>query len=60
MKKNVLEYLEQTTKKFPDKIAIIDSKKEITFSDFQHKALNFSTHLLQITPPPRKVLFFIP
>ncbi|MDP2538703.1 hypothetical protein Q5I06_02755 [Helicobacter sp. faydin-H76] len=52
MKKNVLEYLKQTTEKFPDKIAIIDSQKEITFRDFYTKALNFSTHMLEITPPP--------
>lgn len=59
MKKNVLEYLKQTAQKFPNKIAIVDTQKEITFSDFYTKALNFSTHMLEITPPPRKDLIFI-
>lgn len=52
MKKNVLEYLKQTAQKFPNKIAIVDAQKEVTFSDFYTKALNFSTHMLEITPPP--------
>lgn len=52
MKKNVLEYLKQTAQKFPNKIAIVDTQKEITFNDFYTKSLNLSTHMLEITPPP--------
>ncbi|QKF73473.1 AMP-forming adenylation domain superfamily protein, putative D-alanine:D-alanyl carrier protein ligase [Aliarcobacter faecis] len=38
MQKNVLEYLENTVKKFPNKIAIIDEKSSISFEDLQHHA----------------------
>ena len=35
MQKNILEYLENTVQKFPNKIAIIDQNNSITFSDLQ-------------------------
>lgn len=38
MQKNVLEYLENTVKKFPNKTAIIDEKSSINFLDLQNHA----------------------
>lgn len=45
MQKNVLEYLENTVDKFPNKTAIIDEKSSITFEDLQHHAKCIATSL---------------
>ncbi|MEA2017882.1 MAG: AMP-binding protein, partial [Campylobacterota bacterium] len=38
MQKNVLEYLENTVNRFPNKTAIIDEKNTISFLDLQNEA----------------------
>lgn len=45
MKKHVLEYLEDTVKKFPNKIAVIDEKEIINFIDLQQQAKNITYYL---------------
>src|SRR5574344_1149010 len=45
MKKNVLEYLEDTVKMFPEKIAIVDEKDSITFTELQKQAKNIASYL---------------
>ncbi len=45
MQKNILEYLENTVQKFPNKIAIIDQNNSITFSDLQKKSQNIAAYL---------------
>ncbi len=45
MQKNVLEYLEDTVKKFPNKIAIIDEKNSINFGDLQKEAKCIASYL---------------
>ena len=45
MKKHILEYLEDTVKKFPNKIAIIDEKNSINFIDLQQEAKNITSYL---------------
>lgn len=39
MKNSVLCYLEETAKKFPDKLAISDGNLEVTFLEWRHQAL---------------------
>jgi D-alanine--poly(phosphoribitol) ligase subunit 1 len=45
MQKNVLEYLENTVQKYPNKTAIIDEKSSISFEDLQHHAKCVATTL---------------
>lgn len=43
MIKNVLEYLQSAVKKYPDKVAIIDEKKSLTFSEIDSAAKRIAT-----------------
>lgn len=43
--KNILEYFELTTEKFPDKIGFTDSKREATFAETMSKAKRIGTYL---------------
>ncbi len=45
MQKNILEYLENTVKRFPNKIAIIDEKASINFEDLQKEAKSIASFL---------------
>ncbi len=45
MRNNVLEYLENTVKKFPNKIAILDEKSSISFEDLQKEAKSIASFL---------------
>jgi D-alanine--poly(phosphoribitol) ligase subunit 1 len=47
MQRNVLEYLEKTVDRFPDKIAIEDETGTVTFSELKQKALAISGYLLE-------------
>ena len=38
MQRNVLEYLEESAKRFPNKIAYTDENVEVTFSEFKSRA----------------------
>ena len=49
MQKNVLEYLENTVKKYPDKIAFSDEKKSYTFLEFQMAAKRLATSICSKT-----------
>ncbi len=37
IKHNLIEYFEETSNKFPDKMAVIDVNEELTFSQLQKK-----------------------
>lgn len=45
MQKNVLEYLENTVQKYPNKTAIIDEKSSINFEDLQNHAKIVASYL---------------
>ncbi len=47
MTKNVLDWLEQTEKKYPKKIAFCDPENEITFQDLVEKSQLVGSYLLQ-------------
>lgn len=61
MKNSVLQYLEETVKKFPDKLAVVDSENSITFSELHSRALQISSeikHKCDIFKKP--VLVYVP
>lgn len=47
MIRNVLEYLEQTTTRFPDKVAFATEKQSYTFAQLQQRAKQIGTALLR-------------
>ncbi|MBR4111170.1 MAG: amino acid adenylation domain-containing protein [Clostridia bacterium] len=46
MQRNVLEYLEESSRRFPDKIAYTDENVEVTFSEFKYKAQSVAMQIL--------------
>ncbi len=58
MKINVLEYLERTTKKFPDKVAVIDENESITYSQLLESSKKIGTALSKIITPGQPVAVF--
>jgi D-alanine--poly(phosphoribitol) ligase subunit 1 len=46
---NVLQYLEQSVQKVPEKLAFVDEKKSITYKDLHDQACKIGTELLQKT-----------
>lgn len=46
MQRNVLEYLEESSRRFPDKIAYTDENIEVTFSEFKNKAQSVAMQIL--------------
>lgn len=45
MKNSVLCYLEETAKKYPDKLAITDGKNSVTFSEWRKRALCIADYI---------------
>ena len=56
--KNVLEYLEQSAQKYPDKIAVKDTACAYTYEQLQKKARHIGTHLAKHTTPNHPVCVF--
>lgn len=48
MKKNILQVLEETTAKYPDKLAFADIKKEVTYQEFTNEAKQIGSALLSL------------
>lgn len=46
MQRNVLEYLEESVKRFPDKVAYTDENVEVTFSEFNNRAKSVAMQIL--------------
>lgn len=55
----VIEYLEETVKKFPDKVAFIDRKNEITFLNLRQQAFCIATELINANIFKKPVLVFL-
>ena len=45
MIKNVLQYLEASAEKYPDKIALKDENEQLTYSEYVHNAKAIATYL---------------
>lgn len=54
MQKSVLEYLENSAEKFPDKIVFADEEQEITYQDFRNEAKAAATGLAAATGTVRR------
>ena len=48
MKINLIELFEETVKGYPQKVAVIDKDREITFSDLQKKSLQLASTLIAL------------
>ena len=55
----VIDYLEESVKKYPDKIAYIDRKNKITFSDLRSQAFCIATELIEEGIFKKPVLVFL-
>lgn len=63
MKKNVLDYFEETKNTYPDKIAITDDKTQLSFSQMWEKSENIARCLLEILPysnEPQVIAIYLP
>ena len=47
MQTNVLDYIEKTAERFPDKIAFADEETSLSFSEFRNRAMRLGTALAQ-------------
>jgi len=56
---NVLEYLEESAERFPDKIAVKDEKEEISFSKLKEAGRRIGTYLAGLTEIERPVVIFM-
>ena len=56
---NVLEYLENTAKKLPDKPAFVDEKGEYTYSELELKAKNIGSTIASYSYRNRPVIIYL-
>lgn len=59
MIKNILQVLENTNKKFPNKIAFGESQKEITYNDFTNDCKKIGTFLSKLNDNKKPIVIFI-
>lgn len=59
MKKNILEYLEETASNNKDKIAFVDSNREIKYNDFLHETQSIGTYLSKYNLKNKSIVTFI-
>nr|WP_024836459.1 amino acid adenylation domain-containing protein [Clostridium sp. 12(A)] len=57
--KNVLEYLEQSAKLYPDKTAVLDPEKSITYEELLYNARRIGSFLSEQEAPRRPVAVFM-
>lgn len=55
----VTEYLNETVKHFPDKVAFIDKDRKITFSELKHEAFCIAQEFVKINCFKKPVLIFM-
>lgn len=60
MIRNVLEYLELSAEKFPDKTAFDDDKKTVTFSEIMQQAKSIGSELVHIGCEKSPVVVYLP
>lgn len=60
MVRNVLEYLEMTVTKFPNKIAFDDDKKQITYAELFEQAKSIGSTLLDLGIERKPVVVYLP
>ena len=55
----VTDYLDQTVKKYPDKVAFVDEKRSISFSELQNEAHHIATKLIDMKLFKQPVLVYL-
>jgi amino acid adenylation domain-containing protein len=46
---NLIEYLEKSSEKFPNKLAVSDEKTELTFSELRKQAMSIASYIIEQT-----------
>lgn len=59
MVRNILEYLEQSAERLPDKIAFADEKNACTYIELKEKAQKVGWRLAQVVPPRSPIPVFM-
>ena len=59
MKYTVLDYFEETTKTYGEKVAFADADKSITFSGLKLQSESFATSIIQKAPEVKVVAFYM-
>lgn len=59
MKTNILQYLEETAKKYPEKIAFTDTTEKISFKQLETNAKTIGSFLLDKTIPKKPVVIYM-
>ena len=57
--KNVLEYLNKSSSKYPDKIAVIYEDEKITYMDFNNRCKSIGTFLCDKSEPCKSIVTFM-
>ena len=57
--KNVLEYLNKSSSKYPDKIAVIYEDEKITYKDFNNRCKSIGTFLCDKSEPCKSIVTFM-
>jgi amino acid adenylation domain-containing protein len=61
MKKNLIDFFDETVENFPDEIALLDEDKKINFIELQKKSKILSTHIINLTNFSNKpIAVFLP
>lgn len=60
MQKNVIEYLWQTVERFPNKLAVDDTKVQVTFSELQNSACSIAAGIKETGLKNMPVAVYIP
>jgi amino acid adenylation domain-containing protein len=53
---NLIEYLEKSSEKFPNKLAISDEKIELTFSELRKQAMSIASYIIEQTSTQSNVI----
>lgn len=60
MQKNVIEYLWQTAERFPNKLAVDDTKVQVTFAELQQSACSIASGIKETGQNKKPVAVYIP
>jgi amino acid adenylation domain-containing protein len=60
IKINIIQYLEETVKRVPDKKAVVDGVNEITFEEFRKKAKSLALQLSNLNCFNKPIAVFLP
>ena len=55
MKISLIELFEESVRKYPEKVAVIDKERQATFSDLHTKALQLAAKIIAMGAPAQRV-----